>query len=417
MSTAHSRLISLSYGDRGRFSCEIDAGRVLDSPFAPAPTPNFADELRNALAAPLDFPPLEQAVIPDDRIALALDRGTPEAPALVAGVWSALERRGVAPDRLTIIHPAAPGQPRPDDPRVALPATARDSVRWQVHDPAANDACRYLASTASGERIYLAPEVVEADVVLSVGAIAYDPLLGYRGTNSVLYPGLSSAETLARSRGQGQPELEPEDDRLLRQTIDEIGWLLGTQYTLQVIASSGGGVAHVLGGSIDSVFRRGKELLAGDWLIELEQRADIVVVAVDRDSSGHGWEQIGAAVATARNLVARGGRIIVLSELSSEPEAGMKFLQASEQPLDALKPLRLESPPDLIAATQLAQALDWADVYLLSRLSDELAEDLFFIPVSSEREVTRVLSNGRAEGTCLFLESAQHTWGRIRDRG
>ncbi|HUG92133.1 MAG TPA: lactate racemase domain-containing protein [Planctomycetaceae bacterium] len=418
MSTANSRVISLPYGARCRFSCEIDAGRIVDARPAPGPTPRFAEELDEALNRPLDFPPLEQAVISDDRVTVALDRGTPEAAALIAGVWSALARRGVAPENLTVIHPAAAGRDTPDDPRSSLPATVREAVRWKVHDPAAGGkSCRYLAATAAGERIYLASEIVDADVVLSVGPIGYDPVLGHHGTNSVFYPGLSSAETLARSRGQGQQELEPEDDRLLRQTVDEIGWLLGTQFTLQVIASSGGGAAHVLGGAVDSVFRRGKEVLAREWLVELDRRADLVVVAVDHDSAGHGWEQIGAAVSTARSLVARGGRIVVLSELDAEPQAGLKFLRECERPLEALKPLRLESPPDLIAATQVAQALDWADVYLLSRLSDELAEDLFFIPVASEREVARVLSNGQSDGTCLFLASAQHTWGRIRERG
>jgi nickel-dependent lactate racemase len=415
VSTAHSRLISLPYGEQQRFSCEIESERVLDVRPAPEATPQFVQQLEDALFHPLDFPPLEQAVIPGDRVTLALDRGTPEGPALVAGVWQALERRGVDPGHLTIIDPASPGRPAPPDPRAALPDAVRRAVRWTTHTPT-DESCRYLASTASGERIYLAPEVVDADVLLSVGAIAYDPVLGHRGTNSVFYPGLSSIEALAKSRGQGQPELEPEDERLLRQTVDEIGWLLGTQFTLQVIASSGGKAAHVLGGAVDSVFRRGKELLAREWLVELERRADIVVVAVERDESGHGWAQVGAAVATARKLVARGGRIVVLSELDAELDAGLKLLQDSEEPLDALKPLRLESPPDLIAATQLAQALDWAHVYLRSRLSDELAEELFFIPVASDREVTRVLENGQSDATCLFLGSAQHAWGRIRER-
>ena len=71
------------------------------------------------------------------------------------------------------------------------------------------------------------------------GMIAYDSLLGYRGTNSVFYPGLSNTEAIARTRGEGHSELGPDDERPLRQTIDEIAWLLGTQFSVQVPGQNG----------------------------------------------------------------------------------------------------------------------------------------------------------------------------------
>ena len=103
-------------------------------------------------------------------------------------------------------------------------------------------------------------------------------------------------------------ELGPDDERPMRQIIDEIGWLLGTQFTIQVIPSAGKGAANVLAGATEAVFRRGTQLLSDAWLIELEHRAQTVVVAVDLDAAGHGWNQIGAALGTARNLVAKGGQ-------------------------------------------------------------------------------------------------------------
>ena len=36
-----------------------------------------------------------QAVIPDDRVTVALDRHTPGAAALVAGIWEVLSPRGI----------------------------------------------------------------------------------------------------------------------------------------------------------------------------------------------------------------------------------------------------------------------------------------------------------------------------------
>jgi hypothetical protein len=160
------------------------------------------------------------------------------------------------------------------------------------------------------------------------------------------------------------------------------------------------------------VLRLGKELVNRHWLIELDYRAEIVVVGVEQDAAGHGWTQIGSALAAARNLVAKGGRIVLLSDLNVPPGAGMQMLMRYEDPTDGLRPLRKAAPEDLIPATELAEAVDWADVYLLSRLDSDLVEDLFMVPVESEAEVKRLLG---LEDQVLFLASAQHAFGRIKD--
>ena len=110
---------------------------------------------------------------------------------------------------------------------------------------------------------------------------------------------------------------------------------------------------------------------------------------------------------------AKGGRIVVLSELEAPPGEGLKILMQHDDPTEALRPLRRAAPPDLIPATELAEAVDWADVYLLSKLDSDLVEDLFMTPLESEDEVKRLLG---LEEQVLFVSSAQHTFGRIRAR-
>jgi hypothetical protein len=91
----------------------------------------------------------------------------------------------------------------------------------------------------------------------------------------------------------------------------------------------------------------------------------------------------------------------------------MQLLMRYDDVTEGLRPLRKAAPEDLIPATQLAEAVDWADVYFLSQLDSDLVEDLFMVPIDSEAEVKRLL--GR-EDQVLFLASAQHTFGRIKDR-
>jgi nickel-dependent lactate racemase len=403
--------IRLNYGQQGCFECEIDARRVVSSPEVPGPLADVGREVRSALGAPLDFPPFEQALVPGDHVVLALDRDTPEAAVLIRETWDVLSRQGVTPENVIVLQPASLSGRSQSDPLFELPEQIRNSITWTLHDPTDSERCAYLASTTSGERIHLAQEITNADVVVTIGSVTYDPLMGYRGTNSVFYPGLSNVDAVERSHGQGHRELGPDDDRLLRQMIDEIGWMIGNQFTIQVIASAGDRVSHVLAGAADSVLRRGKQLLAEHWLIEVDEHPDVVVAAVDCDAAGHGWEQIGAALTTARNLVAGGGKIVILSELSAKLGQGLELVRECDTARDAIQPLRTFLPPDLVPATQLADAVDWADVYLLSALEGHVVEDLFMVPLDDPDDVSRLL---RGEKTCLFLGSAQHTFGQTR---
>jgi len=402
--------ILLRYGATGEFSAEVDAARV--SVFRPGPTPrgDVAHLVSQALGSPIDLPPLDQALVPDDKVVIALDRDTPGAAEVVAGIWSYLERRDIDPTNVTILQPVAVGAKTPVDPRSLLPISVQQAVAWKVHDPLKEDCCGYLATTTKGEPIYLAKELVEADFVLPVGATSYDPLLGYRGTNSVIYPGLSNIEALRKTIGQGHLELSPREERPLRQLVDEIAWLMGVQFCVQVVASDSGGVLEVLAGSTDAVFKRSRQKLDDNWLVTMPERVETVVVAVSTDVSGHGWNQIGRAVATARQLVKRGGRIVILSELEEQPGDGLSLLRREEYPEDCLQPLRDESPVDLIPATQIVNAASWARILLLSRHPPELVEELFIYPLEDSTEVTRILESSR---TCAILGGAQHTFGIV----
>jgi nickel-dependent lactate racemase len=404
--------VSLKYGRHGSVLCDIDPKRILLHHSGPGQCAGFAGKVRKALTTPLDFPSLVQVCVPGDRVVVALDRHTPCSTELTAEIWAMLESRGIAAAAVQILQPAALDSVPLTDPRLGLPESIRREVQWTIHDPTDPKRQAYLAATARGERIYLARDLVDADVVISVGMIAYDPVLGYRGTNSVFYPGLSNTEAVTRARGEGHSELGPDDERPLRQTIDEIAWLLGSQFTVQVLPAAGGGAADVVAGAYDRVFRKGQKLLAGYWKVALDERADLVIAAVDADCAGHGWDQIGAALATARKLVARGGKIIVLSELDAEPEIGMELIRKSQSPRSALQPIRRQAPVDMIPATQFANAADWARVYLVSKLPVGMVDELFMVPVEDDRELNRLLAG---DDSCVILDSAQHTYGEVRD--
>jgi hypothetical protein len=227
----------------------------------------------------------------------------------------------------------------------------------------------------------------------------------------VFYPGLSTTDAIAKAHGQGHSELRPEDDRPLRQLVEEIGWLLGVQFAVQVVpAAKRGEAAELLVGNVEAVAQGARKLLDKHWRLKLPARLETVVAAVSAADGPASWDAVGQALDAATHLVARGGRIVLLTDLNAEPGPGIELLRGQRSAKAALKPLRNAAPRDLLPATQLATAADWATVYLLSGLDSGVVEELFCTPLASEAEVVRLLAGSEK---LVLLGSAQQTHAEI----
>lgn len=405
--------ISLDYGSSQRWEHDLPAERLLFVHHGPEALAEPNAAINERIRQPLDFPSLELALVPDDRVVIVLDRAVPSAAEIIGGAWSAMASAGVAPENVVILQPASTTIGRPTDPRHRLSENVRDRIAWKIHDPTGENATGYLASSAAGERLYLSREVLDADFVLPIGRFGYDAMLGRRELTSAFYPGLSTPDAFTKSLGQGHSELGPDDERPLRQLVHEVAWLLGIQFAIQVLPSRGhGGMADVLVGNPDRVAERGKTLLDRHWRVTLDQRGETAVVAIPRSGDETSWSDLGAALQAAQKLIVQGGKIIVLSDLAAPPGPGIELIRSSRSAKAALQPLRKAAPPDVLAASQIAAAAEWASIYLLSKLDSQLVEEAFMTPLEHDREAARLLQT--CDG-CVVLAGAQHVFSEIRE--
>lgn len=406
-------LISLDYGTSKHWECHLPDERMLFIHHGPEPRADLPSIIDGLIRQPLEFPALELALVPDDHVVIVLDRGVPSSAQIISGVWKAMALAGVAPENVLILQPASMAAGRPQDPRDQLPSGVRERIGWKIHDPTAENATGYLASSAAGERLYLAREVLDADFVLPIGRFGFDPMLGRRELTSAFYPGLSTPEAFAKTLGQGHVELGPDDERPLRQLVHEVAWLLGIQFAIQVLPSgSHGGAAALLVGNTDRVAERGRTLLDLNWRVTLDQRGETALLAIPGSGDETTWSDLGAALEAAQKLIVHGGRIIVLSDLAAAPGPGIELIRSSRSPKSALQPLRKAAPPDVLAATQIASAADWASIYLLSRLDSQVVEEAFMTPLEQEKEAARLLES--CDG-CVVLAGAQHVYSELRE--
>ncbi|MGL5097962.1 MAG: lactate racemase domain-containing protein, partial [Planctomycetia bacterium] len=182
------------------------------------------------LANPVGAPPNRQAVVAGDRAVVVVDDGLPEAPAHVAPVLRALLAAGVAPPDVTfLLFTLAAADRLRADLRDALGPTFHDVV-FAVHDPDDEAAFAYLSTTQEGRRVYLNRMLPDADTLFALGRCGYDPVVGVRAVASDVYPALSDAATLRRSRQIALEGRRATDTLRLRQGCDEVGWLVGLYY-------------------------------------------------------------------------------------------------------------------------------------------------------------------------------------------
>jgi nickel-dependent lactate racemase len=403
--------IELNYGFNGTFQCEIPSERLIHYHQAPAGIDDVAARMKQVLNSPLELPPLDLAVVPGDKITIAVDYQAPAAAEIINSVWDYFSDCGIEAGDVTILQTSSESSMLQEKLKAAVNSELQEQASWVIHAPDSKEEVGYLGTSAGGERIYLSRHLLEADFILPIEKVGFDPLIGYAGGGSSIYPGFSSQEAIIKSRGQSHRELTPAESRPLRQLIDEIGWMLGLQYSLQVIPAGGQSVSEIVFGSLEATFRKAKQLLDEYWKLEPEYKSEMIVIAVEDGPTGHQWNQLGSVLETARNLVAQDGRIVLLTQIDSALGEGLQILSRCHEPLDAIKPLRDSQPGDLLAATQMALTGDWALICLLSRVSSDEVEDLFVIPLEDEAEVQRLL---QTDETVSVIASAQYAYGQLK---
>ena len=249
----------LPYGTDSSARLDLPEGILLAECGFPqrVPVDDLAAAVAAALAEPLDFPPLAQATTPCDCVVLPIAPGVPHAPCMIAAIVRTLLESGVKPDGITLLRTQLDVETDAPDPASDLPPELRAALTVRVHDPQDRAQLAYLAALDDGEPILLNRAITDADVVLPVGSISNRRADTYHGIHGTVYPTFSDHEALLRFRS---PELlqhgKAEKKRLVKQ-CDQIGWLLGLNFTIQTVPGTGDEILHVLAGQSAAVRRKG----------------------------------------------------------------------------------------------------------------------------------------------------------------
>jgi nickel-dependent lactate racemase len=374
-----------------------------------APLADLAAAVAEALEQPLDYPALRQSTTPEDRVVVTLGQGLPRAAEVTAAVIQALLAAGVQPDGISVLRTQADVHAGAADPCRLVGGEAGRRIRSAVHNPADPGGLAYLAASERGDPILLNRLLTDADLVLPIGRLWDEAAIGYFGIHGSIFPTLADEKTQSRFRrhdlapGGRNARDRGSRHRALVREAEHVAWLLGINFSVQLLPAAGEGVLGVLAGQSDAVRRQGRRVYRAAWTCPVARRASLVVAAIEGPPEQQTWENLGRALEAAGELVEEGGAIAVCCELAAAPGPAVGRLVGARSRQTAIRQIYRDSAGDALPATQLANALERQRVYLLSRLDPALVEDLDMVPLGGAAELGRL---ARRYGSYLLLPNA-----------
>lgn len=259
-----------------------------------------------ALQKPIDFPPIESAIVPGDRVALAVD---PNVPAVAQVVMGAIKTVGQTDaEAIDVVLGDEARQETID----AIRDTVGDQANVVVHHSSDRDGLRYLAADAAADPIYLNRYLVDADFVLPI-VVGRPADANSHFDLSGVYPAF--ADSASRYRYQTEPSAT---DQANHGSFDTT-WSLGVHLVLSLLPTTDGTIETVVAGSPDAVRQR-LESVAGR-VDSFASSPGLVVISLDGDAQQQTWSNAARAIAAAASHVEAGGVVVLWSQIDSSPKA------------------------------------------------------------------------------------------------
>jgi nickel-dependent lactate racemase len=363
-----------------------------------------------ALQSPLGYPPLSLATVPGDRVALVVGEGIPQVDRIVTAIAEDLLS---ASDLESIDVVCAAGDESICDGEWTkrLSNDGHNRVRVVQHDARDRNTWAYLTATKDAEPIYLNRAIVDADFVLPIGCLRPHASPGYLGVCSAIYPLFADEQAQKRLRDPASVPGDQGPDQRCRQ-VEEIGWLMGVQFTLQAVSGADGSVLQMLAGLLSEVADRGRAVCGERLTFTVPQPASLVVATIDGGPQQQTWDNLARALAAASRVVSDDGVIAVCCDLAAGPGPALASVVESESAELALREINQQRSFDAIPAAWLLHVLEQHTVFLLSRLDESIVQDLGLAYLADEEDLARL---GQQFPSCTILRGAHQLVPNVAD--
>jgi nickel-dependent lactate racemase len=335
---------------------------------SPHRTPPIVDReaaVDEALANPLDQKPLGEWIRPSDKVLFLSDDHTRLTPAdtLLPPLIKGINEAGVPDGRISILM--ALGTHRPMTEREMVQKVGPEifrRIRVFNHDWKDLSQLEDMGTSRNGTPLHVNRAVLEADVVIGLGAIVPHHIPGFSGSSKIVQPGICGAVTTAETHllsTRAEESLLGLEDTPVRRDMDDMADRVGMRTILNVVLNCEGAPVGIFFGEMRSAFARGVELAKVVYGVPYRETPDIIIAnsyPCDIDF----WQSHKALYPAMRMVKPSGTIIIVTPSPEGVSRVHTELLnftsRSSEEIEDAYRKREIKSG----VATALAVA--WARV-------------------------------------------------------
>lgn len=146
---------------------------------SPLSLPDLGDKVASASQSPWSIPRWRRQSSRGTRSGDRFGSGNSRSPIFWKNSGRCSKTVASKPKICSFCNPQPVWTEQGQSTRSRFPEEDKAKVQWRIHDATNAKGLAYLSSTVGGERIYLARELIDADLVLTVGPIEFDPVAGY----------------------------------------------------------------------------------------------------------------------------------------------------------------------------------------------------------------------------------------------
>jgi len=392
-----ARTLSLRYG-RGWLDCALPAHAVLLEPREPPPETShaaFRSGLGRLLPHPLPSGPIVIVVADQTRLC--------GYPTVLPWLVEILREHGAARSRITFLIAYGTHVPQSETESLAAYGPIYMDFPFIHHHCSAPTRFTELGQTSRGTPVRIRAELVEAGLIVTVGAISHHYFAGFGGGRKLLFPGLGEREaiyanhrlfldhqhhSLASGCRPGQVAGNP-----LAEDLAEIDYLLPPYLSIHgLLDSRGQVVAHRFGATYADFLAACQEHDAL-YRLAIARPYDLVLASAGGFPKDINLIQAHKAIDNGAAFVRDGGSLILLAECG-DGLGSSTFLPYFEMggPQAAFRHLAQHYSGNGGTALALMAKTGRIRIGLVTALDSALCHRLGMAKISLEQEQPRIMA-------------------------
>jgi nickel-dependent lactate racemase len=347
--------------------------------------PDPRAEIERALKAPFGSKRLSEIASSGSKVAIVVDDVTRPAPSylMVPPILDELNAAGARDENVTVVFACGTHRSVAPDEAVSLLGEAVvNRVKTVNHDCKAGDLVLVGTTRKHGTKVYLNRVFAEADVKILTGDIGLHYFAGYGGGRKSILPGISGEETIKHNHVMllgASAKTGALDENPVNEDMIEAARMAKVDFTLNIVINSRHELVEAFAGNMDEVFSEGVRLVDEMYRVQVDRRADIVVVSPGGNPADLNLFQAYKAVDNALEAVKRGGVIVLVAELP-DGHGDQNFYDFMVKYAD-LKAIEREVRRNFVMGGAKAyyymKAMQKAQIILVSSMPDYYAASVF----------------------------------------